>query len=132
MANGFHETPEAARERAEQAQKAEQERRGAAERTVDDNLATRERLNSEYFSATDNVKPSPTQRECDLLKLGIPLDEREPSGAEPEHEWHQRIMEARLPHNNPYETRALGEGEQPRRGRGRPRNPAPEGGANHG
>jgi len=122
MANGFQETPEAARERLEREQQAQQERRAAAERTVDDNLATRDRLVGEYFSATENVKPSPTQRECDLLKLGIPLDEREPSGAEPEDEFQARVMEARLGHNNPYETRAVGAGEQPRRGRGRPRN----------
>jgi len=126
MANGFHETPEAARERAERAQQAEQERRDAAERTVEDNLATRDRLNSEYFSAAENVKPSPTQRECDLLKLGIPLDEREPSGAEPEHEFQRRVMEGRLSHNNPYETRNLGSEGEPRRGRGRPRK-QPEG-----
>lgn len=127
MPNGFHEDPQAAQERREREQKAEQDRRAAAEQMVDENINARDQLNAEYFERSEGVKPSPTQRECDLLKLGVPLDEREPSGAEPEHEAVRRVMEARLPHNNPYESRAIGAGESsgdravPRRGPGRPR-----------
>jgi hypothetical protein len=62
------------------------------------------------------------------MKLGVPIDEKEPSGAPPEADFQRRMLEARLPGNSPYETRALGGGsggEPPKRGPGRPRKEEP-------
>lgn len=123
MANGIQEDRQAAQERVEREQQAAQERRENAERTVDETLAARDQVNEEVERVTAGVKPTPTQRECDLMRLGVALDEKEPSGAPPEAEFQRRVMEARLPGNSPYETRALGGGgaEPPKRGPGRPR-----------
>jgi hypothetical protein len=123
MANGFTEDRQAAQERVERAQQAEDERRSNAERTVDETLAARDQVNVETERFTTGVKPTPTQRECDLMKLGVPIDEKEPSGAPPEAEFQRRMLEARLPGNSPYETRAgsgSGPSEPPKRGPGRP------------
>src|SRR3954464_6653269 len=129
MANGFTEDRQAAQQRVERAQQAEGERRSNAERTVDETLAARDQVNEETERFTAGVKPTPTQRECDLMKLGVPIDEKEPSGAPPEAEFQRRMLEARLPGNSPYDTRALGSGggsnEPPKRGPGRPRKEEP-------
>ena len=127
MANGFTEQDrQAQREAAERAAETERQRRADAERLVDERIAARDRGVSEFYELVGSVKPTPTARECDLLRMGVPVDDPEPSGAPPEDEFQQRVMEGRLSHNNPYETRNLGgEGEQ-RRGRGRPRK-QPEG-----
>lgn len=124
MPNGFHETPEAAQERAQRAEQAEQERRANAEKLVDERLDARNRSVTEYYEQSARTKPTPTQREADLMKLGIPV-EPEPDGGESDEEFQRRNLESRLPHNNPYETRAAGAesgGEQQQRRRpGRPR-----------
>jgi hypothetical protein len=121
MANGFHETPEAAQERVQRAEQAEQARRADAEKLVDERLDARNRSVEEYYAQSARTKPTPTQREADLMKLGIPV-EPEPDGGESGEDFMRRNLEGRLQHNNPYETRSAGEsGEQQRRRPGRPR-----------
>lgn len=121
MPNGFHETPEAAQERVQRAEEAEQERRANAEKLVDERLEARNKSVTEYYEQSARVKPTPTQREADLMKLGIPV-EPEPDGGESDEEFQRRNLEGRLSHNNPYETRAVGGSTgEPRRGPGRPR-----------
>lgn len=107
----------------EDQQRATEERRANAERTVDEALDARDQANEEVERLTSGVRPTPTQRECDLMRLGVALDEKEPSGAPPDAEFQRRVMEARLPGNSPYETRGLGSpgGEPSKRGPGRPR-----------
>lgn len=111
----------------EDQQRAAEERRANAERLVDDALDARDQVNEEAERLSSAVKPTPTQRECDLMRLGVAVDEKEPSGAPPDAEHQRRVMEARLPGNNPYETRGGGGGtaEQPKRGPGRPRKEEP-------
>jgi len=127
MANGWNESREDVQARLDREKQAADERRANAERLVDERIAARDQGVSEFYEMVGKVKPTPTARECDLIMMGVQLDELEPSGAEPAEEFQARVMEGRLSHNNPYETRALGgpEGEQ-RRGRGRPRK-QPEG-----
>jgi hypothetical protein len=125
MPNGFHEDPQAAQERRERAEQAEQERRANAEKLVDERLEARNKSVTDYYEQAARTKPTPTQREADLMKLGIPV-EPEPDGGESDEEFQRRNLESRLPHNNPYENRAVASGESgeravPRRGPGRPR-----------
>lgn len=132
MANGFEQDREAAREQAERTAEAARANREAQERGVDERLAARDRGVAEFYEREAGVKPTPTQRENDLAKVGaLNIDEKEPDGSESDEEHQARVMQGRLPGGNPYVTRGESSGE-PRRGRGRPRNPAPEGGANHG
>ena len=135
MANGFEQDREAAREQAERMAESERERREVQARGVDERLAERDRSVAEFYEREAGVRPTPTQRECDLAKVGaLDIDDKEPDGSESDEEHQHRVMTGRLPGGNPYVTRgAEGEGgAAPRRGRGRPRNPAPDNGSNAG
>lgn len=82
----------------------------------------------EYYSRSEAAKPTPTPEEADRAKLGLPVDEPEADGSEPEEVVQRRVMEGRLPGANPYDTRAVtAEAEAPRRGPGRPPTRKPEG-----
>lgn len=124
----------AAREQAEQAAKDAAAYREQAAKGVDDRLAARDAMNADYMERMAQCKPTPTQRECDLFRVGAMTidDEKEDDGSEWEIDHQRRILSARLPGENPYDTRQLtadnngeyGEpasGEPPRRGPGRPR-----------
>jgi hypothetical protein len=74
---------------------------------------------SEYYARSEAAKPTPTPEEADRAKLGLPV-ELEDDGSEPEEVAQKRVMESRIPGNNPYDTRALSSGEEARRGPGRP------------
>lgn len=84
----------------------------------------------EYYARSEAAKPTPTPRESDRAKLGLPVNEPEHDGSEPEEVVQRRVLEGRIPGNNPYDTRAVTqppEGEPPRRGPGRPPARKPEG-----
>lgn len=75
----------------------------------------------EYYARSEAAKPTPTPQEADRAKLGLPVDEPEHDGSEPDEVMQRRVIESRVPGANPYDTRALvAEGEPPRRGPGRP------------
>lgn len=88
---------------------------------------TREQVDAYYAQDAQN-RPTPTQAEVDAAKVGQAPDELEPDGSPPEAETVHRILTARSPNNQPYDTRALEAGgeqpeagaEHPRRGPGRP------------
>lgn len=124
---------QASREQAERAAKAEKERREAQTKGVDERLAERDRSVAEFYEREAGVKPTPTQRENDLAKVGaLDIDAKEPDGSESDEEHQHRVMQGRLPGGG-YVTRGESSGDQ-RRPRARP--PAPRnpegGGANHG
>src|SRR4051812_33293991 len=120
MANGFTEQDrQAAREQAERAAETARAHREAQAKGVDERLAERDRSVAEFYEREASVKPTPTQRENDLAKVGaLDIDDKEPDGSESDEEHQARVMQGRLPGGNPYVTRAEGTGE-PRRGRGR-------------
>jgi hypothetical protein len=65
-----------------------------------------ESMNAEYYAREAAAKPTPTQEENDLAKVGaLDIDDKEDDGSEPEGEAVRRVMESRIPGNNPYETR---------------------------
>jgi hypothetical protein len=129
MTNGYEQDRQALREQAERAAEADKERRGRLAQGVDERMAERDRSVAEFYEREAGVKPTPTQRENDLAKVGaLDIDDKEPDGSESDEEHQHRVMQGRLPGNNPYVTRDLGSGEA-RRGPGRPRKNAtpPEG-----
>ena len=127
MANGFEQDRQATREQAERAAEAAREFRERQARGVDERLAERDRSVAEFYEREASYRPTPTQRENDLAKVGaLDIDAKEPDGSESDEEHQDRVMQGRLPGGNPYVTRALGADGAPRRGRGRPRK-APEG-----
>ena len=88
---------------------------------------------ADYYARLDGLQPTPTQAENDRAKVGHQtvddLDDKEDDGSEWQDEGTTRVLTAKLPGNNPYETRDLEAGlsdAAPRRGRGRPRAAASE------
>lgn len=83
----------------------------------------REQVDAYYKQDAAN-RPTPSQAESDAARVGQPAEQLEPDGSPPEAETVERILTARSPNNQPYDTRALEAGEpsaeQPRRGPGRP------------
>jgi len=104
-----------ARAAAKAAEGVEQRRRAQQEQVAD------------FYARQDGLQPTPTQDENDRAKVGAmsldDLDNKEDDGSEWQDEGTTRVMTARLPGNNPYETRDIDSGEnvEPRRARGRPR-----------
>jgi hypothetical protein len=75
---------------------------------VADRRKTMEKQNAEYYERQEAMRPTPTQEENDLAKVGaLDIDSKEPDGSEPEEEAVRRTMSARLPGNNPYQNRAM-------------------------
>lgn len=102
--------------------------------TVEARAAAQEKQATEYYERMVDCQPTPTQRENDLFRMGIheAAEDKEDDGSEYQDDHTRRILEAKLPGMNPYETRMEGEeggagtypegAEQPpRRGPGRPR-----------
>lgn len=87
--------------------------------------AARDASVEDFYARQEGLQPTPTQEENDLAKVGaLDIDaEKVDDGSDYEEEHVRRIMEARIPGNNPYETREFqpggdtGEGEGRRRGR---------------
>lgn len=102
-----------------------------AQRLAAEGVAHRERVKNEqvdeYYKRDAENRPTPTQAENDLAKVGNPPQELEPHGAESDEEGVRRVLESRIPANNPYNVRDLSAQEQPRRGPGRPPARKPEG-----
>lgn len=91
-----------------------------ATKGVEDRAKAMEEQNAEYYARSEAAKPTPTQREADLAKVGaLDIDDKEPDGSEPEEVAVRRALESRVPGNNPYETRDLSADAAPRRGRPR-------------
>lgn len=67
----------------------------------------------EFYDREANQKPTPTQLENDMAAVGAPVAELEDHGAEPEEVGVQRVLDARNPANNPYNTRELDAGRAP-------------------
>lgn len=132
MGNGFtDEDRQTMREAAERAAEAERERRELQTKGVDERMEARDRSVAEFYERDATLRPTPTQRENDLAKIGaLDIDDKEPDGSESDAEHQQRAMAGRLPGAGPYDTRALGvggpNGEPRRRGPGRPRKPQDE------
>jgi len=81
---------------------------------VDDRAKAQEEANAEAQRRSDEAKPTPTQRENDLAKVGVVVEEKEDDGSAPEQK--QVSPDGAVP----YQTRdAAAEGE--RRPVGRPR-----------
>src|SRR5215207_1188682 len=80
---------------------------------------------ADFYARMEGLQPTPTQEENDRAKVGAlsleELDNKEDDGSEWQDEGTRRVLEAKLPGNNPYETRDVdaGGGDAPRR-RGRP------------
>jgi hypothetical protein len=74
---------------------------------------------ADYYARQEGLQPTPTQRENDLAKVGaLDIDDKEDDGSEWEDEAQARVMAARLPANNPYDTRELSAApERPARGK---------------
>src|SRR4051812_45029878 len=74
---------------------------------------------AEFYERQANLRPTPSQLENDLARVGAPPDALEDDGSEWEADAQRRVMEGKL--DNPYETRDLeaGGGDAPRK-RGRP------------
>jgi hypothetical protein len=93
------------------------------EQQVAQNEETKNKSVEEYYARSEAAKPTPTQQEADRAKVGLPVDEKEPDGSEPEEVTQRRVLESRLPGNQPYANRALTSqdtGEEAKRGPGRP------------
>src|SRR5215207_1745590 len=88
---------------AERAAEGVQRRAEAKQASVDD-----------YYARQEGLQPTPTQEENDRAKVGAmtleELDNKEDDGSEWQDEGTRRVMEAKLPGNNPYETRELDAG----------------------
>jgi hypothetical protein len=129
MANNLAHTDEQMREQAERAREAAERHKETMTQGVDERLAVRDQIVADYYERSAAAKPTPTQRECDLIRTGAMTvdDEKEDDGSGPEGDHVRRILEAKVPGNNPYETRMENgtvegqEGQPVRRGPGRPR-----------
>lgn len=81
-------TPEAEAARKEAAEKAAQARKEAQEaanKRLDEDDKAREASNLEVMERRNKGKPTPTQRESDLAKLGLlDIDSKEDDGSGPE------------------------------------------------
>ena|SRR5215207_3211465 len=78
---------------------------------------------ADFYARQEGLQPTPTQEENDRAKVGAmtleELDNKEDDGSEWQDEGTARVMTAKLPGNNPYETRDIdagGEASVPRRG----------------
>ena len=81
---------------------------------VDDALAQKDKAVADQAKRVETVKPTPTQRENDLARLGVlDHDTKEDDGSPPEHETVARMVAARLPEG--YETRDMKADERPKR-----------------
>lgn len=89
-----------------------EERRDANRKGVEDRAAAMEASNREAMKRMDSTKPTPTQRENDLAKVGaLNTDEKEDHGAENEQVAMRRTMEAKLS-GEPYATRNVSSTEK--------------------
>ena len=78
----------------------------AAVKGVDEREDVKQSSVDDYYARSEAAQPTPTQRENDLAKVGaLNIDDKEDDGSEPEGDAVRRIMESRIPGNNPYETR---------------------------
>lgn len=92
---------------AEELRKTQAAAKKQAAKDVDDRAKVAAAGNKEAMRLQNESQPTPTQRENDLAKVGaLDHDDKEPDGSEPEGHAIRRVMEARIPGNNPYETRA--------------------------
>ena len=88
-------------------------------------MAARDKSVEDFYAQQEGLRPTPTQEENDLAKVGAmtPDDPKEDDGSDWEIDHQRKIMEARVPGNNPYDTRAFESGPEgadaPRRGRPR-------------
>ena len=95
-------TREANEKQAERAEKA----KAAAVKGVDERTAVKDKQVAEYYERKASEKPTPTQRECDLARVGaLDLDDKEPDGSESEAEQQRRVMQGNV--DNPYNTRSM-------------------------
>jgi hypothetical protein len=82
-----------------------EDRRKRNTKSVEDRSAAMEASNREAMRRMDASKPTPTQRENDLAKVGaLNVDEKEDHGGEDEQVAMRRTMEAKLS-GQPYYTR---------------------------
>jgi hypothetical protein len=65
----------------------------AAERQVAESQSAQDKANADYYKAQENLKPTPTQRENDLAKMGVPVENKEPDGSEPQAEADKRAAQ---------------------------------------
>jgi hypothetical protein len=87
---------------------------------VDEREAVRAAQVEEFYAREANAKPTPTQAENDLAKVGaLNIDEKEDDGSEWESDAQQRVMEERV--NNPYVTSDMNPSAHSESKRGRPR-----------
>jgi hypothetical protein len=87
--------------------------------------SAKEKSVQEYYARSEAAKPTPTPEEADRAKLGLPVNEPEHDGSEPEEVVQRRVLEGRIPGNNPYDTRAV---TQPPDGEAAPARPWPPSG----
>lgn len=78
------EQPRAAQRRADDQRAAQDKARSDAEKKLDDQEKARQDQIAETQKSEGQMKPTPTQRENDLAKLGHPVDEKEDDGSGPE------------------------------------------------
>jgi hypothetical protein len=85
-----------------------EEAKAAATKGVDERLSQRDQAVREAEERAAKVKPTPTQRENDLAKVGaLDHDAKEPDGSDPDEVAQRRAMEGRLPGAaGAYETRS--------------------------
>lgn len=70
---------------------------------------TMEEQNAEYYARVEAMRPTPTQEENDLARVGaLDIDNKQHDGSEPDHVTVNRMMTSRFPDNQPYQNRALG------------------------
>lgn len=90
-----------------------------AVRDVEARAKAKEDQVADYYARQEGLQPTPTQAEIDRAKVGAmsveELDSKEDDGSEWETDGVRRVMEAKLPGNNPYETRAVDSGDAPAR-----------------
>jgi hypothetical protein len=60
------------------------EHAAAARKKLADDKAAREKASKERAKSVSEIKPTPTQEECDLAALGVYLPEHEDDGSGPE------------------------------------------------
>lgn len=70
--------------RVEQTRESAENARDAAKRKLQDEAKARHDANVEADQRRGDMKPTPTQEENDLAKLGHPVDEKEDDGSGPE------------------------------------------------
>jgi hypothetical protein len=65
-----------------------------------------EEQNAAFYEREANVRPTPTQEENDLARVGaLNVDKKEDDGSEWETDAHRRVMEGKI--DNPYDTRSM-------------------------